>query len=451
MSDSDTAAESSEASAAAFAEEEVTSVRLRFTLGLVSLLHYATLGALLPLLPLFLRETLGLTWTDTGIVLAGLPLGVVAAPHIVRLATRFGIDARTGLAGSHLAAAGLVMVVASMRNEGADQAVAVSHAAIAVLLYSTLLTPSFLWLPELAGRRSGVSETAWRLWGAIGFVAPAWVFEVGFSRVASIVDSVASHELALIAAGWLGVATVVAALAVPAEEDRLLADMKEDDGRSSPPGILLLFALLLMIVLQRVHSAWTAPFFADVIGRFEIPQPIIHRLCVVSGVFEVAALYGLGFVLSLTGARIGMIIGILGWAARSVLLAWVAQTPLSVREALCWLMVAQALYGLSLVGFFGSFAAMSAERFQLLKHRRLSMFAGIVGAAALVALGTLTDAMVSAAPESISLLPLTHSFHGHTLNLRGWSGVWWQTALPAMPALLFALFGKWKTTDDTSE
>ena len=54
-----------------------TSGLARVAPGLVGFLHFLTLGAALPLLPLYLKATLGYSWTICGVILTAVPFSLL--------------------------------------------------------------------------------------------------------------------------------------------------------------------------------------------------------------------------------------------------------------------------------------------------------------------------------------------------------------------------------------
>ena len=76
-------------------------------LSVLSFLHFATLGVVIPFLPLYLKRSLEFSWVHVGLVFGAFPLGTLLAPAVSRWLRGIGIDPRTGLAFGHLAAAGL--------------------------------------------------------------------------------------------------------------------------------------------------------------------------------------------------------------------------------------------------------------------------------------------------------------------------------------------------------
>ena len=152
MPDSPTPAAGPQPDETSVAESPVASVWLRVSTSLLSVLHFAVLGTVFPMLPVYLRSTLKLSWTQTGIALAALPLGLIVAPLIERLARRTGLDARSGLAVSHLLAAGLAMTAAGGLAAQPDPSTAFWMARRSASVAPSLCIPTIGFLHAAIGR-----------------------------------------------------------------------------------------------------------------------------------------------------------------------------------------------------------------------------------------------------------------------------------------------------------
>ena len=126
----------------ATARPATTSCLARVAPGLVGFLHFFTLGAALPLLPLYLRGTLGYSWTLSGVILTAIPFSLLISQIFVRSLSRFGIDVRLGLAVSHLMAAGVAMAAAFRGELTADATSDWRYVFGFTILYFSLLAPS---------------------------------------------------------------------------------------------------------------------------------------------------------------------------------------------------------------------------------------------------------------------------------------------------------------------
>ena len=425
---------------------------LRVSTSLLSVLHFAVLGTVLPMLPLYLRSTLRLSWTQTGIAFAALPLGLVFSPLIERHVRRIGLDARSGLAISHLLAAGLAMTAAGGLVPSKGQPASLWIVCGGLLAYSIALSPALLWLPQATGKRDGLSSTSWRLWGAIGFVAPAWLLETVLIRSVELHDRIQSHEILPAVAGWVGAFAVVAALMTPGEPLSRAKTVPESRAGHRSYGLGFVLSLVLIVVVQRCNQLWTAPLIEFLTVERSIEIPLIHRLATVSQVFEAIGLYGLAGLLVILRPRFTACLGALTWMAKAMLVGWVTQSDLPQRETLTWLFLAQTLQGFALIGFYGGLAALAGRDVHRATAGRTALLGGVAGAVGLVAAGALTESLLSVPGgvfrEAVTRLPASIEVGGCDVTLRGWPAVWWLSSVPALIAAVVVLFAGRQTDPD---
>ncbi len=410
----------------------------RFAIGLLSLLHYAVLGCVLPLLPNLLRERFGLTWTELAAVLTALPLGLLPVGAIANGTARIGIDPKTSAATTYLLMAGLLMAGTSYLQRTPLQSLHVLELSGGLLAFFVLLCLALRWLPEIAGRLTGASNTAWRLWGAIGFILPAWLLESSMLPRFGVTVPALTLETTFEAAAWLSVVAVPIALLTPAASTT--------DEESASPTIQtrmstrLVVGIAIAAVVSRMHVVTTAPFTAAVIDHYAITERLLARIVVVSGVFEVVALFGIGLALKVLGPRGTLLLAGIGWLMRCGLLAWTAQTPITSREALLSLVAAQALCGLSTASVFAALAASTNGFRTLTVSSTISRTSGLAGAAGILVMGVLADALLESTGPAAGLLqwlPKSFNIATHAVGLTGWAGVWWCSAVA--PALLILI------------
>ena len=161
--------------------------------GLVGFLHFFTLGAALPLLPLNLTRTLGYGWTLTGVILTTIPFSLLIGQIFVRTLSELGIDVRLGLAMSHLLAAGVAMSAGIWLEPSAGVSFNWLKVFGLIGLYFALLAPSMIWIARVGDASTTAGRSvirSWRVWGAVGFVAPAWLCESALTRFPNLVSAV---------------------------------------------------------------------------------------------------------------------------------------------------------------------------------------------------------------------------------------------------------------------
>lgn len=416
----------------------------RLAPGLVGFLHHFTLGAAFPLLPLYLTSTLGLSWTHTSIVLTSLPLSLLVGSVIVRSLGQLGVDVRLGITGSHLLAAGVVMSFGIWRQRAVSLPVDWLPVFAIALLYFSLLSSAVNWLSRLKNSEASSSHSItrnWRAWGAAGFVAPAWLCESILPRFEAAQSQLASYDILFAIAGWAGLCTAFSALLL-AEQTTSPATEETFPPEQSPGlGISLAIALILMVVVQRCTHLWTAPFFEYIVQQHRVERPLVYRLTVTDQVFELVALYLIGFALLNAGPRLTLSIGTLAWFARAVLLGVTAESVTETRTAMTCLLAAQILGGIGAVSFFGSMGMLLGAQRSIGVLRPQILLAAIAGAAGTMLGGSLSAELLEGNPQTThiktvftTVSPLLKSI-GVPFATTGWPGIWSFLSIPALLAL----------------
>lgn len=423
--------------------------------GLVGFLHFFTLGAALPLFPLYLKQTLGYSWTITGVILTAVPFSLLIAQVFVRSLSGLGIDVRLGLAVSHLLAAGVAMAAAFRAELTADASTDWKYVFGFALLYFALLAPSMAWVARVgdAATSSGRSVIRmWRAWGSVGFIAPAWLCEFALVRFPNLVPMVESHEILIPIAAWAGLAAAFAAILLPEVEPE-----RSESGVAVPRsggvsdgklGLSLAVAILMIVVVQRCHYLWNAPFFESIMQRHDVGRQFVHRLIVADQVFELIGLFVLGVGVAKAGTRVLLFLGAFAWFGRAVLLAWTSHSDASGQVAMACLCIAQILQGLAICAFFGTLGVILRLHRGVALCRSQIMLVSVCGVLGMLIGGAVADEVLTRGSESaLNDLPSILGFLGFedpdaARWLRGWAGVWTLSALPCLLAVFFAGLSK---------
>jgi len=416
-------------------------------------LHQAR--AALPLLPLYLKTTLGYSWTVTGVILTAVPFSLLIAQVFVRVFSRYGIDVRLGLAVSHLVAAGVAMAAAFRTELSADATTDWRNVFGFVVLYFALLAPSMSWVARVgdAATSSGRSIIRlWRVWGTVGFIAPAWLCEFVLVRFPNLLPMVESHEILIPVAGWAGLATAFAAILLPEVEpepvDSFSSELQPTDPAAAKFGASLAVAVLMIVVVQRCHYLWNAPFFESVMQQQEVGRQFVYRLTVADQVFELMALFMLGAGVMKVGTRVMLTVGAVAWFSRAVLLAWMSQASPSGQVAMASLCGAQILQGVAIAAFFGTLGVILNLHHGVAACRYQIMLVSICGIVGMLIGGVIADDILAGSPDSLlrslpGLIGLSDIENPVVVSwLQGWSAVWCFSALPCLGAMLLTGLSK---------
>ncbi|MDA0283769.1 MAG: hypothetical protein O3B13_22815 [Planctomycetota bacterium] len=425
--------------------------------GLVGFLHFFTLGAALPLLPLYLTKTLGYSWMLTGVILTAVPFSLLIAQLFVRSLSHVGFDVRLGLALSHLLAAGIIMgpgiwLPTPMQDtlQPPTQNIADWRIVFALtVLYFALLAPSMTWIAHVGDAATVTGKSvirSWRVWGAVGFIAPAWLCESVLVRFPGILSRVESHDILFLVASWSGLATAFAAMLLPEIDPETeppgMTNRATGGGAQNGLGIRLTAAFLLVVIVQRCHYAWNATFFESVFQQYDIGRPFVHRLTVADQVFELLGLFLLGTSVVTLGPRLMLAGATLAWVARSALLGWMSQSGVSGQVAMSCLLVAQVLQGCAVVAFFGTIGALLRLHGSVTGGRRQIIMASLAGILGMLIAGGVATFMLSPPAWDEALHPLVVDLVLIAPVVRGWPGTWWLSTVPALLAFFLVVVAR---------
>jgi MFS family permease len=150
----------------------LTPRSLRWRLCLMMFLQYFIQGSYLPIASVYVQDALGFSAAQVGYFGMALALGPILTPFLFgQLVDRYFATERV-LTFCHLGGGALLLVLFLQSNAW----VVIQLGA----LYSVLYVPTMMLTNSLAFHhlKNSAREFPWiRLWGTIGFVAPAWWIE----------------------------------------------------------------------------------------------------------------------------------------------------------------------------------------------------------------------------------------------------------------------------------
>ncbi len=339
---------------------ERSSGLLLVRLALMMFLQYFVQGAYLPVASVYVQRSLGFSEKQVGLFIAALAVGPILAPFVVgQLVDRLFATERV-MAVCHLAG-GLLMLALYVQRE-------VWPVIVLGTLYSILYVPTMMLANSLAFRhlKDRELEFPWvRLFGTLGFIAPAYLVEFWWLR-GQIGDEL-QHARGIVFAlsGLAGLAMAAYCLTLPHTPPQ------EHRVRKYAPGAVVAMLrrrdfLCLVVVsffIAMAHQfvvAWNSPFLRDILdtggwGAYEQSLSSLGQIC------ELAVLAALGLVLRHIGFKATMLLGALAYLGRCVLFALVFSLDPPFGGKLVLAGAGQALHGLCF-GFFLAVGYMYVDR-----------------------------------------------------------------------------------------
>lgn len=144
---------------------------LRHRLSAMMFLQYAVLGTTLPVLSLYLKDYLGFSGRQTGIVLAMSALAAVCAPLTTAFVADKLMSAERLLAGCHLFGAVLMLLLSRQCSFWPVLSV---YLLYMIAMRPTLALTNAVAFHHLPGERSRFAGV--RVWGTVGWIAVGWAF-----------------------------------------------------------------------------------------------------------------------------------------------------------------------------------------------------------------------------------------------------------------------------------
>jgi len=264
-------------------------------------LEYAALGATAPILSLYLRQYLGFTGAQTGVVIAMSALATCASPLLTALAADRLLSAERLLAFCHLLAAGLVLLLWKQSGFGA--------VVLLYLLYTLALRPTIGLSNAVGFHHLGVHRGRFalvRVWGTVGWVVVSWVFSYAWLRTS---HGNLSHALVLAAVLSLALFAYALLLPRPNVADRERPGLMPLEALrlfGSRDILVLALANSLVFIAYQCYYVGAAPFLrqAGLAERHIMPVMSLGQ------VSEVLTMWTLAMVMRRLGVRRTLALGI---------------------------------------------------------------------------------------------------------------------------------------------
>ncbi len=408
----------------------LTPLPLKARLYLMMFLQYFVQGSYLPIASVYLQDGLGFDSTQMGIFVAALAIGPLLAPFILGQLVDRVLPTERVLAICHFAA-GLLMLALYWQTQF------LPVLAVATL-YSLLYVPTMMLTNSLAFHHLRQRERefpAVRVWGTIGFVAPAWLIEWYWLHGLTGAELNSARGVAFLLAGVAELGLALYCLTLPSTPPQSKADAPFAPGavlgllRRRDFQVLVVVAFLIAFCHQ-FFFLWNSPFLkwflrqGDILGAWE------QRISSLGQVSEIAVMAALGLVLVRLGFKWVLALGALAYLLRCLIFAAVPPWTGPYWTAMGLVVLGQALHGFC----FGCFWATAFIYVDRTAPADVRGSAQLLFGTVLFGLGAFVGGFTGG---GIGNLFSTGS--GDTL-VRNWSAIWLSSAgLAAFGLLVFVL------------
>lgn len=318
------------------------NVKLR--LGMMMFLQYAIWGAWAPVLSAYLKETLGFTGFQFGVIYSLLPLATVIAPFIGgQVADRY-FSSQKVVGFLQLIGGALLIIIANVTEYRTMMWL--------MLFYCLLYAPTLALTNSIAFVNLKNSEKDFgviRVWGTIGWIVAGLVL-MGWRFTAKSFDPIAFGGDTFLLAGIFSLIMGIQSFFLPhtppkkeaAKPWAFLEAIKMMKDKN-----FLVFIIIAFVVATELmfYYILTAPFLtSDKIGLSEAAVPGVMVIAQVAEIFVLAIL--LPYLITRIGIRNILVLGVLAWPARYIIFA--IGKP-------AWLVIASlSLHGFCFVFFFAA-------------------------------------------------------------------------------------------------
>ena len=345
-------------------------------LSLMMFLQYAVMGAVMPIMGLYLKNGLGFSPAQVGTVLAMPAVGALLAPlAVARIADRW-ISAERTLSLGHAVAGALMLALA---YQSSYPVVITLYLAYSLAMMPTMPLTNAIAFHHL--ERAGRDFGRIRVWGTVGWIAIAWVF-AAFYVAPEVGTPAVGLVLALKVSAGASFLLAIFAGAIPPAHDAPAANTRmRDAGRLLlHPNILVLCVItFLMAILNQFYMQWMAPFLSQVGFDDGSILPVLS----VGQVTEIVAIGLLGWFTGKAGIKWMLMLGLVLQVTRFLVFAFLPTAPA--------LLPAISLHGLSFA-FYGVTAYIYLDRLCTPAERAgVQQLYGIMGAG----IGALTGSFLA--------------------------------------------------------
>lgn len=319
-------------------------MNVKFRLGTMMFLQYAIWGAWAPVLSAYLKETLGFTGFQFGVIYSLLPLATIIAPFIGgQIADRYFSSQK--VVGLLQLTGGAMLIIVSNVTEYRTM-------MWLMLFYCILYAPTLALTNSIAFINLKNPEKDFgiiRVWGTVGWIVAGLVL-MGWRFTSKSFEPIAFGGDTFLLAGIFSIIMGIQSFFLPhtppkkeaAKPWAFLEAIKMMKEKNFAIFIIIAFVVATELMFYYIL---TAPFLmSEKIGLTEAAVPGVMVIAQVAEIFVLAIL--LPYLITRIGIRNILIIGVLAWPARYIIFAIGKPS---------WLVIASlSLHGFCFVFFFAA-------------------------------------------------------------------------------------------------
>jgi len=444
--------------------EEFTETSLKVRLYVMMFLQYFVQGSYLPVITVFVQDSLGFDSTRIGIFKAALSVGPLLAPFIIGQIVDRHIATERVLSFCHWVSGLLMLTIYGLSLSWSMT----FYWPMVILggLYSALYVPSMFLTNSLTFHHLKDREREFpriRLWGTIGFVVPLWVVELFLLKGLSGNELDNARGVVLLIAAVAGFVMGAYSLTLPktppSKTDRKdLAPGKVIGLLRSRNFLVLVLVSLLVALAHSYFFLWNSPFLRAVLDRGGVEGAWEGRIASVGQFFEVVVMAFLGFSIKRYGFKWTMTAGATAYVVRSLIFSGVIMMEGQFALSMTLICLGQALHGFCF-GCFLATAYMYVDKVAPLDVRgSMQNFYGVFIVGGGIFLGGLFGGKIGnvfttpsgqnlireklGVASQAGLVKFTETHNGiEQVFIRDWTGIWLAgAAISAVALVAFLLF-----------
>ncbi len=340
---------------------EKTAFPLKIRLYTMMFLQYFVQGCYLPVVSVYLQDSLGFSGIEIGAFGSALAVGPLFMPFLMGQAVDRHLPSQWVLAFCHLVG-GLLML--GLYFQEAFPWVILLGTLYSILNVPTLMLTNSVTFYHLKDRDNEFPLV--RLWGTIGFILPAWIIELYFLANLTGNELEQARGIVFLLAGIFGLIMAVYCLTLPATPPQ-----PTDATRFAPGVVVALFRrrdfLVLTIVgiaiaiCHKFYFVWNSPYLRWFLDQGGIHEAVELRISSIGQICEIIVMAGLGRFLVHLGYRWVFTLGLSAYLVRCLIFAGAAAMCQNMTDgdinfgiAMLLIWMGQALHGYSFVCFWAA-------------------------------------------------------------------------------------------------